>query len=85
MIRTVYIPNSNFISLPIPDKYVGMELEITVFPIKEISPAKSKSKKNRKDAIDPSFGAWADMTKSTEEICTDIRSSRTFRKRELAL
>ena len=47
MLRTVYTPESNFISFPIPDKYIGTELEITVFPIDEISVAKptAKSKK----------------------------------------
>ena len=34
------MPNSNRINVPIPDKYIGAELEITVFPLKEISIAK---------------------------------------------
>ncbi|MDR0683313.1 MAG: hypothetical protein LBG15_15955 [Dysgonamonadaceae bacterium] len=79
MIRTIFTPKSNRISLPIPDKYIGTELEITVFPLKEISIATTETEKE--DSIDYSFGAWADMDGSTEEICTEIRNSRTFRNR----
>jgi hypothetical protein len=35
MIRTVFTPNSKQVTIPIPDKYVGTELEILVFPIAE--------------------------------------------------
>ena len=41
-----------------------------------------RSKKETKNA-DVSFGGWADMDKTTEEICSDIRESRTFRNRDL--
>jgi hypothetical protein len=34
------MPDRNRISLPIPDKYIGTELEITVFPLNEMSIAK---------------------------------------------
>ena len=40
MLRTIYTPSSNRINVPIPDKYIGAELEVTVFPIREISIAK---------------------------------------------
>jgi hypothetical protein len=83
MIRTIFIPKSNRISFPIPDKYIGTELEITVFPLKEISTATVETEKD--DPMDYSFGAWADMDKSTEEICTEIRNSRTFRNRDDSL
>jgi hypothetical protein len=82
MIRTTFTPNSNLISFPIPDKYIGTELEIIIFPLREIS---TPSEKGKGDDIDHSFGAWADMDKSTEEICAEIRSSRTFRNRDLLL
>ena len=36
MLRTIYTPNSNLVSFSIPDKYIGTELEITVFPLSEI-------------------------------------------------
>ncbi|MDR2065135.1 MAG: hypothetical protein LBP85_05435, partial [Prevotellaceae bacterium] len=72
MIRTIFTPKSNRISLPIPDKYIGTELEITVFPLKEISMAATETEKE--DRIDRSFGAWADMEGSTEEICAEIRN-----------
>ena len=82
MLRTIYTPNSNSVNFPIPDKYVGTELEILVFPIREA--AISGMKKKARD-VDTSFGAWADMNKSTEEICSEIRSSRTFRSRDYTL
>jgi len=39
MLRTIYTPDSNFVSFSIPDKYIGTELEIIVFPLTEISVA----------------------------------------------
>jgi hypothetical protein len=39
MIRTIFTPNNKQIVLPIPEKYVGTELEIIIFPIKDASPA----------------------------------------------
>jgi hypothetical protein len=41
MLRTIYRPDSNFVNFLIPDKYIGTDLEITVFPLNEISVAKS--------------------------------------------
>ena len=82
MLRTVYTPNSNCISFPIPDKYVGVELEILIFPISDSSTSNMKKKAPNADA---SFGAWADMDKTTEEICSEIRSSRTFQNKDLIL
>ncbi|MDR3246902.1 MAG: DUF2281 domain-containing protein [Prevotellaceae bacterium] len=35
MIRTFYTPDSNIVALSIPDRYVGTELEIIIFPLKE--------------------------------------------------
>ena len=63
MLRTVYTPNSNCISVPIPDKYIGTELEILVFPVNEIST--SKVEKKTFD-VDLSFGGWADMDKTNQ-------------------
>ena len=37
MVRTVYTPDSNNICVSIPDRYIGTELEILVFPVHEIS------------------------------------------------
>jgi hypothetical protein len=42
MLRTVYTPDSNHINVSIPDKYIGMELEILVSPINEILTAKTE-------------------------------------------
>jgi hypothetical protein len=83
MIRTVFTPNSNVINFPIPDKYIGTKLELMLFPVEEVSEVNVE----RKEAndIDLSFGAWADMDKSTEEICAEIRNSRIFRKRDIVL
>jgi hypothetical protein len=83
MIRTVLKPDSKFVGFSIPDIYVGQELEIIAFPHNEIFAVKQE-----KEAIadtDPSFGSWTDMDKSTEEICADIRTGRTFRKTDLPL
>ncbi|GHV81391.1 hypothetical protein AGMMS49944_31820 [Spirochaetia bacterium] len=35
MIRTIFTPDSKQITLPIPENYIGTELEIIVFPVKE--------------------------------------------------
>ena len=82
MLRTVYMPDSNRITVPIPDKYIGTELEILIFPIKEVL---SSNVENRATETDASFGGWADMDKSTEEICSEIRESRTFRDRNFVM
>ncbi|MDR2117606.1 MAG: DUF2281 domain-containing protein [Planctomycetaceae bacterium] len=37
MIRTIFTPNNKQIILPIPEKYVGTELEIIIFPVKDAS------------------------------------------------
>jgi hypothetical protein len=37
MIRTIFIPDSEQITFPIPKKYVGTELEIIIFPLKDTS------------------------------------------------
>jgi hypothetical protein len=48
MLRTVYMPESNRINVPIPDRYIGTELEITVFPLNEISMVRhNDTKKSR--------------------------------------
>jgi len=82
MLRTIYTPGSNLISVPIPDRYIGTELEILVFPVNEILTPKAKPKASD---VDISFGGWADMNKTTNEICSEIRAGRTFRNRELVL
>jgi len=82
MVRSVYTPDSNIVRVPIPDRYIGTELEILVFPINEVF--MSKVKKKSTDA-DKSFGGWADMRKTTDEICSEIKESRAFRNRDIAL
>ncbi len=37
MIRTVVIPDKNFLSLNIPDKYIGKKLEVIAFAVDEPS------------------------------------------------
>ena len=41
MIRTFYRPDSNLIRLPIPDRYIGSELEITLFPVEKIKKSRT--------------------------------------------
>jgi hypothetical protein len=35
MLRTIYTPDSRHINVAIPEKYIGMELEVLVFPANE--------------------------------------------------
>jgi len=56
----------------------------TVLVAKSVSCSKS-TLANALAAADPSFGAWSDMEKSDVELCADIKSSRYFRERKLAL
>jgi hypothetical protein len=44
MLRTVYTPDSRHINVAIPEKYIGMELEVLVFPTNEILTCKSERK-----------------------------------------
>ena len=37
MIRTIFTPDSEQITFPIPKKYVGAELEIIIFPLNDSS------------------------------------------------
>jgi hypothetical protein len=39
MIRAIVTPDSKQITFPIPEEYVGTELEIIIFPIKDAAPA----------------------------------------------
>jgi len=57
MICTIYTPNSNCLSVPIPDKYIGIELEILILPFNEISTPKVEKKT---PDVDLSFGGWAE-------------------------
>ena len=50
-----------------------------LMPIIDTSWMPKKETKN----VDASFGGWADMNKTTGEICSEIRESRTFRNRDL--
>ena len=46
MLRTIYTPDNNWVNVSIPDRYVGAELEILVFPINEVSSCKAENKKD---------------------------------------
>jgi hypothetical protein len=37
MIRTIFTPDSEQVTFPIPEKYIGAELEIIIFPVKDVS------------------------------------------------
>ena len=65
MIRTTYTPDSNNINVSIPDRYVGIKLEITVSPIKEVLDTKTENIINE---FIPE--------KTAEEIIAEIRESR---------
>jgi hypothetical protein len=46
MIRTILTPDSEQITFPIPKKYIGAELEIIIFPVKDVSPVSAHLPKN---------------------------------------
>ena len=48
MIRTVVTANNNIITLPIPDKYIGKQLEIIAFAVDEPSEDIILSAKSKK-------------------------------------
>jgi hypothetical protein len=39
----------------------------------------------RSHSSDPSFGSWADMDKSAEDICSEMRAGRHFESRGFEL
>jgi hypothetical protein len=45
MIRTIFTPDSEQITFPIPEKYIGTELEIIIFPLKDVSPVSAPLQK----------------------------------------
>ncbi|MDR2783232.1 MAG: DUF2281 domain-containing protein [Treponema sp.] len=61
MIRTIFTPDSEQITLPIPKKYVGAELEIIIFPLKHDSPAAGLQKK-------PVFGCAKGQFKMADDF-----------------
>ena len=77
MLRAVYIPDSNCINISIPDKYVGMELEILVSPLNE--GMATKTEKTTPD-IDMSLKKWANMNKKKQylEPNDDLRRAITM-------
>jgi len=83
MLRTVYKPDSNRISVPIPESYVGTELEILVFPVTEVFVTGMNG--NTVGSDDSSFGGWVDMDKAAKEVCSDIRAGREFRNMDVTL
>jgi hypothetical protein len=48
MIRTVIIPDKNFLSFTIPDKYIGKKMEVIAFAIDEPAADLIYSTKNSK-------------------------------------
>jgi hypothetical protein len=84
MYRTVYTPGTNHINVSIPDSFIGMELEIPIFPTNEVLTSTAKKKT---PGIDTSFGGWADKKEeeyiSKEELLASI--DRGFRDVRLML
>ena len=46
MLRTIFTPKNDRINLSIPKKYIGLELEILVYPTNEISTCKAEMKQD---------------------------------------
>jgi hypothetical protein len=42
MIRTIFTPDSEQITFPIPEKYIGTELEIVICPLNDASPVSAR-------------------------------------------
>jgi hypothetical protein len=66
MIRSIFTPNSEQITFPIPEKYIGTELEIIVFPLKEVSPVSDFMQKT------PVFGCAKGKFKVTDDFDTPL-------------
>ena len=60
----------------------GLQVEVIVFPVNQVT---SPNVEKKISDVDLSFGGWADMDKTTEEICSEIRTGRTFRNRDINL
>ena len=60
----------------------GEQVEVIVFPVNRNQVSPYSVEKKTSD-VDLSFGGWADMDKTTEEICSEIRASRIFRNRDI--
>jgi hypothetical protein len=35
MVRTIFVPQNKQMTLPIPDSYIGLKLEMLIFPLEE--------------------------------------------------
>jgi hypothetical protein len=62
MIRTIFTPDSKQITFPIPEKYIGTELEIIIFHLKDVSPASARSQKT------PVFGCAKGKFKMADDF-----------------
>jgi len=54
--------------LDLPWATKDLQVEVIVFPVNQDTSSKVEKKTS---AIDLSFGGWADMDKTTEEICQE--------------
>jgi hypothetical protein len=62
MIRTIFTPNNKQIVLPIPEKYVGTELEIIISPVKGASSVSGARQKT------PIFGCAKGKFKMSDDF-----------------
>jgi hypothetical protein len=79
MIRTIITPDSEQITLPIPEKYVGIELEIMIVPIKDASPESVYPPKT------PVFGAAKGKFKTSDDFDVPKATSAIEEEDGLAL
>jgi len=76
MYRQVFIPSENNSAIPffnIPQEWYGNEVEIIVFPVKNVEKTKIESQEEKLSKL---CGAWV-SEKSAEEIIADIYNSRS--------
>jgi hypothetical protein len=62
MLRTILTPDSEQITFPIPEQYVGTELEIIIFPLKDISQITDRTQKT------PVFGCAKGKFKMADDF-----------------
>lgn len=62
MIRTILTPDTKQITFPIPEKYIGTELEIIIFPLKDVSPLSAHLQKT------PVFGCAKGEFKMSDDF-----------------
>jgi hypothetical protein len=76
LIRTVLTPDSKQVTLPIPDEYIGTELEILVFQVKDNIPAKETASPHPRKV--PVFGCAKDQFKMSDDFDAPLEDFKEY-------